>query len=194
MKKILLFIAFIVFSNISSAQTYTFGTYPDCQLPPGFIVGQGAQVGPYDNPSNGCGPETANFADDCGIITPAIGGKNPASILFPPQVFSGGSMIVCFDIYAFEANLKCVNNLVLPCSGEGITVVAYIVDATYTSTTAPDATQYYGISERRIVIQNNRNCVDVNFNNPANPYSPTGQYRVFLDFTTEDNCLQLGIR
>jgi hypothetical protein len=184
MKSFLLFCALFGAVLVSYSQNYTFGSAGDCKLPEGFNLSQGAKVGPYKNPNNAC-------ADDCGIITPGVGGNNPANITFPPQQVAGSKAQICFDIFAFEANLKCENNVVFPCNGAGITVIAYIVAADYNKSGAPADGEYFGKSTPRIILKNERVCVDVFFSIGMNT---GGDYRIFLDFSAPDNCQQSGIK
>ena len=184
MKQCLLFCVFSALVFVGSAQTYGFGTAGNCSLPAGFDLSQGAKVGSYNNPNNAC-------AEDCGIITPGVGGNNPANIAFPPSPVSGSKANICFDIFAFQANLKCENDVLFPCNGAGVTVIAYIVAADYNKTSAPTAAEYFGKSEPTIIIKNSNVCIGVTFSNGTNN---GGDYRIFLDFTAPDNCLQSGIK
>ncbi len=184
MKQFLLFCAFSLCAVVSNGQTYGFGTAGNCVLPPGFTLSQGAKVGGYNNPNLNC-------ADDCGIVTPGVGGNNPANIIFPPATFDGNKATICFDIFAFEANLKCDNSVPFPCDGAGVTVIAYIVAGNYDKSTAPSAGEYFGKSEPRIIIKNGNVCINVFF---TGTLTPGANYRIFLDFTAPDNCNQPGIK
>lgn len=66
----------------------------------GWIYSQGASEGNYNLPG-GCG-------GDRGIVTPGVGGNNPANIKTP--VFTSNGAIVMqvnFDIFCLNANLNC---------------------------------------------------------------------------------------
>ncbi|MFM7710548.1 MAG: T9SS type A sorting domain-containing protein [Ferruginibacter sp.] len=65
-----------------------------------WILTNGASRRSYPNPVNGC-------ASDMGIVTPGVGGNNPALILTPERISNGGSLTVAFDIFRFNANLSC---------------------------------------------------------------------------------------
>jgi len=67
----------------------------------GWRLKQGARIFNYQNPANQCSKDT-------GIITPGVGGYNPAHIRTPDYISSGaGSIDISFDIYCMDANLKC---------------------------------------------------------------------------------------
>ena len=69
--------------------------------PAGWTLSQGARFFDYINPANNC-------VADRGIITPGVGGNNPAFIRTPVYISSGPAKIkMSFDIYVFDANLKC---------------------------------------------------------------------------------------
>ncbi|MFN2458413.1 MAG: hypothetical protein ABR502_09450 [Chitinophagaceae bacterium] len=52
------------------------GNPPDCALDPAYKFSQGAKIGGYNNPLvNGCDSDP-NFEDDCGIVTPGVGGNS----------------------------------------------------------------------------------------------------------------------
>ncbi len=67
----------------------------------GWSYSQGAKEGDYNNPNNVC-------VSDRGIITPGVGGNNPANIITPQITAVGGTQVqLSFDIYNLDANLNC---------------------------------------------------------------------------------------
>jgi hypothetical protein len=69
--------------------------------PEGWTLSQGARFFDYINPANNC-------SADKGIITPGVGGNNPAFIRTPVYISSGPAKLrMSFDIYVLDANLKC---------------------------------------------------------------------------------------
>ena len=182
MKKFTLILSLLSFVLVVSAQDFG-GTYPNCTDPAGYTLSQGARVTSYTNPNKGC----AGGDNDCGIITPGVGGNNPANIIFPavPVDASITTLTKCFGIFVFNANLKCETNKAFPCDTY---VTLYIVDASYNSTSAPSPSQHYGVSERKLVQAfGAENCVSVSFNRT---HDLSKQYRVFLDFTNDRTCNQ----
>jgi uncharacterized repeat protein (TIGR01451 family) len=67
----------------------------------GWRLSQGARVFSYSNPINNC-------SNDRGILTPGVGGNDPANIRTRDYVSSGARRInINFDIFCFNANMKC---------------------------------------------------------------------------------------
>lgn len=178
MKRILLLISLFVFTYAANSQTYTFGTYPNCVLPQGFDIGQGAQVRGYDNPNlNGC----TDTEDDCGIETPGVGGNNPVNIRTPQLAYTppaGSTVMVTFNIFIYDANLKCPAKD-FPCATY---VTGYVVDLSYNSNTTPTSSQYYGVSETQLVNANGVNLITINVTQ-----TPPGPTRIYLDFSADCN-------
>jgi hypothetical protein len=103
MKQYFILLVLVITTHFAKAQA-CFQENFDVQTV-GWAFSQGAGEGTYDNPlKNGCG----NNDDDRGIITPGVGGNNPANILTPDIVSSGGNTIqFSFDFFVFNSNLKC---------------------------------------------------------------------------------------
>jgi hypothetical protein len=153
------------------------GTPPNCTLPADFIVSQGDKMVTYQNPLRNC-------ADDCGILTPGVGGNNPGNIVLPADAYKP-TYSTSFSIFLFDANGKCSSDKDFPCS---TFVSLYIVDASYTSVQAPLASEMYGESQPFLLnAHGNPNFVSVAFSRPADQ---TKQYRVFLDFGKGTPCTQ----
>lgn len=182
MKKFTLF--FIALAFISSGFSQDFGgAYPNCTEPTGFTFGQGARITPYTNPMKNCN----NGKNDCGIITPGVGGNNPANVIFPATVVQATTtgFTRCFSVFVFDANLNCTSNKDFSCDTY---VTAYLVLEDYNSTSAPSSTDYYGKSDKKLVSAfGTENCIFVAFTNAPDP---TKKYRVFLDFTNDGTCNQ----
>lgn len=188
MKKITLILSLLFFVLFAFSQDFG-GTYPNCVDPAGYTFSQGARITPYTNPYVGSGCNGGK--NDCGIITPGVGGNNPANIIFPAVTMASGatSLTRCFSIFVFDANLKCTSNKAFPCATY---VTGYIVLASYNATTAPSPSEYYGKSNRQLVdAYGAPNCVSVSFD--AAP-DPNQQYRLFLDFTNDGNCNQMNTK
>ncbi len=62
---------------------------------------RGARIGAYNNPARGC-------IADTGIITPGVGGNNPALIRTPLYISKGSNQLeISFDLFRLNANLSC---------------------------------------------------------------------------------------
>jgi uncharacterized repeat protein (TIGR01451 family) len=67
----------------------------------GWRLSQGARIFNYSNPVNNCN-------NDRGILTPGVGGNDPANIRTADYISSGAKRInINFDIFCFNANMKC---------------------------------------------------------------------------------------
>lgn len=179
MKNFTLLVTLLFVSVLTYSQSNWGGTPPNCSLPAGFTLGQGAHVRPYNNPLKGC-------AEDCGIVTPGVGGNDPANVIFPPKSPNGASQTVCFNFFVFDANLRCESDKDIQCDTY---VTLYIVESTYDrASQPPSAGETYGKSQRFLLKSHGGlNCLTV-------PYSRTPdankQYRVFMDFEKGSACIQ----
>lgn len=151
-------------------------------LPANWDVAQGMSTSPYNNPDSAC-------RADFGLLTPGVGGNNPAKILTAPVLYGASSSFVNagFTIYIFDANLKCETVKQLPC----VTYVqVYLVKETWTSASIPPASEIYNQSQVQIVQANTANLLVVPSGNV-----PVGQrYRVLYDFSVSANCNQNGTK
>lgn len=128
MNKITLTVVLICIALFSNAQT-CFEEHFTTQTT-GWTYSQGASEGTYDNPTNGC--LSGNNTDDRGIITPGVGGNNPANITTPNIISVGGNTIsLSFDIFVMDANLKCNTWKDYPCP-TSIDVFYHVGATTYT--------------------------------------------------------------
>jgi len=100
MKKVHIFLFFLLSYLGSMAQNTTCTPATFSVLDPAWTFSSGINWGGYNNPANGCAPDT-------GIITPGVGGNNPGSFLTPTLVSDGHSLNVAFDIFRFNSNLSC---------------------------------------------------------------------------------------
>jgi hypothetical protein len=96
MKRCLLFILFVAVTAIAHAQLEEDFN----PIPTGWVLSQGAGFG--------------NVNSNSVIITPGVGGNNPASIGTPAVSKTSNTVKVCFDIQAYDANLN--NQTAFPCS------------------------------------------------------------------------------
>ncbi len=190
MKKFLLSFYALLFVTISNAQTTTLESFSNATLPAGWVLSNGIQLRDFSNPTqyllnpaNGC------FSDR-GLETPGVGGNNPAKILTPSRTFSStaGFVNVGFTIYIFDSNGACTSVKELPCA---TFVQAYLVRATYNSTSTPPASEILGQSQLQIVRSNQANFLFV----PGNQNLVSGvEYRVLYDFSVDGTCNQGGTK
>ena len=145
----------------------------------GWTYSQGAGEGNYNTPG-GC---TSNR----GIVTPGIGGNNPANIITP--VFtSAGAMVmqVKFDIYCVNSNLNCNSwkNFDCPTS----------IDVFY----HVNGTRFTAIADLVLPPNGPANSPTVNFMFNTNGRLPAGtQYRIEIAFKMKSgigNCGQPGTK
>ena len=112
MKMKILSLILLFVSVFTKAQTQVPNCFKeDFNLPTtnGWKYSQGASEGSFDNPSNRC-------IEDRGIITPGVGGNNPANITTPLITSVNPKTIeVSFDIFVLDANLKCQTWKDYPC-------------------------------------------------------------------------------
>ena len=176
MKNFVLLVTLLLAFTTSYSQEFG-GTPPNCTLPAGYILSQGDKMVTYQNPLKSC-------ADDCGILTPGVGGNNPGNIVLPPEAYKT-TFSKSFSIFLFDANLRCESDKDFPCS---TWVSLYIVDASYNSVQAPSASEMYGESKPFLLKSHGApNSVSVLFSKAADQ---TKQYRVFLDFGKGTPCTQ----
>jgi Secretion system C-terminal sorting domain/Bacterial cadherin-like domain len=189
MKKFLLGIL-VLFSYVTlNAQTIpfceSFGTN-NGNKPAGWTLSQGAKIDGYSNPDVSCLTEN-------GIITPGVGGNNPANILTPvisvfppPNPPAATNIFAGFDIWAFDANLACLSRMSqFLC----VTVVdIYIVPSSYTSTDAPTGGNLIGAYEDFPMTSTGAYGLIVNL--PAN----ITQFKLLFRFGAQGNCNQPGTK
>jgi Secretion system C-terminal sorting domain/Bacterial cadherin-like domain len=131
MKKFLLGIFALSYVTLN-AQTIpfceSFGTNNN-NKPAGWTLSQGAKIDQYNNPDVACATEN-------GIITPGVGGNNPANVLSAGITTTAGAKVfAAFDIWPFDANLTCGSRAAqFLCA---TTCDIYITPSSYNSTTIP---------------------------------------------------------
>lgn len=153
------------------------GTPPNCTLPDGYILSQGDRMVTYQNPLKKC-------ADDCGILTPGVGGNNPGNIVFPAEAYKA-TLTKSFSIFVFDANLRCESDKDFQCS---TFVTLYIVPESFNSVQPPSAADNYGESKPFLMKAHGAvNTVSVAFSKAADH---SKKYRVFLDFGKGTTCVQ----
>lgn len=180
MKKFLLsfiFLATVLLSKAQFVESFNGGA-----LPAGWDLAQGMKVQDYNNPSNNC-------VTDFGLLTPGVGGNNPAKVLTGSSTYnSSASFInVGFTIYIFDANLACSSVKALPCQ---TFVQVYLVKASWTSASVPPATEILAQSLVQIVQSNTANILYV----PTPGLTSGTQYRVLYDFSVAGTCNQNGTK
>ena len=101
-KTFTLAIALLCMLNNSSAQlTQTCFTENFNAPTSSWTYGQGASEGGYNVPGGGC-------TLDRGIVTPGVGGNNPANVKTPNFTSTGAlTLQIAFDIFCVNANLTC---------------------------------------------------------------------------------------
>ena len=165
-------------------------TIPFCQTfnpaPPktgagSYTLSQGAKIDAYLNPDNGCVSEN-------GIITPGVGGNNPANILTPVVTSpnAGANVFAGFDIWAYDANLTCASRAAqFLCT---TLVDIYVVKSTYTSTDAPPVADI--LADFQDFPMTNTGPYALVFQLPAG----VSQFRILYRFSAQGNCNQPGTK
>ena len=177
MKNFTFLVTLLLASLVSFSQTNFGGNPPNCQLPAGYILSQGDRMVTYQNPLHNC-------TDDCGILTPGVGGNNPGNIVFPAES-PNPTLNKAFSIFVFDANLRCASDKDFQCP---TFVTLYIVPESYSSVQAPSAADNYGESRPFLMkAHGGVNFVSVNF---SKAYDANKKYRVFLDFGKGTTCVQ----
>ncbi len=180
MKKFLLSFVLMTITLLSNAQLIE--SFNNGVLPANWDVAQGMSTSPYNNPDSAC-------RADFGLLTPGVGGNNPAKVLTAPVLYGASSSFVNagFTIYIFDSNLKCESVKQLPC----VTYVqVYLVKETWTSASIPPASEIYSQSQVQIVQANTANLLVV----PTGSITVGARYRVLYDFSVAANCNQNGTK
>lgn len=180
MKKFLLSLVLMTSVLLSNAQFIE--SFNGGILPSDWDLAQGMQVQDYNNPSNTC-------VSDFGLLTPGVGGNNPAKVLTGTSTYNSIASFVNvgFTIYIFNANLNCNTVKPLPC----LTYVqVYLVKASWTSATVPPASEILAQSTAQIVQSNTANILYV----PTPGLVNGTAYRVLYDFSVAGTCNQNGTK
>jgi hypothetical protein len=144
--------------------------------PAGWTLSQGARIHFYSNPANNC-------AQDRGIITPGVGGNDPARVRTPNYTSSGAARVrVLFDIFVFDANLRCASWKNYPCS-TSVDVYYYV-----------NGVRYLGAGDYLLPPNGPGNSPTVEVIFPVGNNLPAGTvYSVEIDFKFKSgtgNCVQ----
>jgi hypothetical protein len=182
MKKILLIVAAtcmlqsIAVSQLILFQDFSNGTNP------GWNTSNGASVGGYDNAGNGC-------ASEFGIITPGVGGNNPAKILSEVIIPNQSIIEVKFSINRYDANLSCASHSNFACpTSVDIIVVASSYNGTDPLNDLPNSSIYSNNSGFLLPISGGVVSLNITLPNATTPF------KVFFNFTTQGNCNQPGTK
>jgi hypothetical protein len=146
----------------------------------GWTYSNGASEGTYNNPLTNCSVNR-------GIITPGVGGNNPANVMTPTFTSNGAlSVGVSFKIFVFNANLNCntYKNYDCPTS----------VDVFYWVGT----TRFNGIVDMALPTNGPNGDPNVSVLFPVGSNLPAGtNYRIELAFKPKSgsgNCNQPGTK
>jgi hypothetical protein len=146
---------------------------------PGWVTSNGASVGSYEDTDAAC-------AQEYGIITPGVGGNNPAKIL--SQIITPNQQVVevKFSIYRYNANLSCNSRSNFACP-TSVDILA--VASTYTGTdpVGDGAVIYSNNSGFLLPITGGIVSMNITLPNASTPF------KVFFNFTT-NNCNQPGTK
>lgn len=149
--------------------------------PAGWTLSQGASFNGYNNYWKGC-------ASDNGIVTPGVGGNNPANILTAGVTTSlpGSKVLVQFSIAPYASNLSCNS---FSAAFECTTLLdIYITPTSYNSTTIPTGNNLLG-SYVGFALTNAGNYAIV-VSLPSNVTS----FKVLFRFGAQNNCNQGGTK
>jgi hypothetical protein len=178
MKKCLLIVVTCcVLHTVSQAQLILFQDFTNST--PGWVTSNGASIGSYDNADGGC-------ATEFGIITPGVGGNNPAKILSEVITPTQQLVEVKFSIQRYDANLSCNSRSNFACP-TSVDIIA--VASTYSGTdpVGDGATIYANHSGFLLPISGGFSSLNITL--PAN----LPPFKVFFNFTTT-NCNQPGTK
>lgn len=167
MKRCLLFVFFIVAAIATQAQLEE----DFSPSPSGWVLSSGASFGTVN--SNGV------------IVTPGVGGNNPADIGTPAVNKTSNTVKVCFDIWAYDANLN--NQTAFPCA-----TYADILFVNSAVTTAKDAEKPENIYARQdnYLLPTNGGTTCFTFTFPA--AVTASNFKVFISFHA--GCTQSGTK
>lgn len=181
MKKFLLGIFALSYVTLN-AQTIpfceSFGTTNN-NKPSGWTLSQGAKIDAYPNPDNACTNEN-------GIITPGVGGNNPANVLTATVTSptAGAKVFAGFDIWPFDANLNCATRASqFLCA---TTCDIYITPSTYNSTTTPTGGNILASYTGFVLTNGGSYYLFITL--------PTGvsNFKILFKFGAQGNCNQPG--
>lgn len=178
MKKILFLMLLSAFAVKSNAQQVLCQDFSNNTT--GWATSQGASITTYQNPDNNC-------AVEYGIVTPGVGGNNPAKILSEVVVPNQQLMEVKFTIFRFNSNLSCASRSNFGCP---TTVDILAVASSYNGTDpiGDGATIYSNNSGYLLPAAGGQ--VTLILTLPASLPS----IKLFFNFATVSNCNQGGTK
>jgi len=167
MKRCLLFILLATITSITQAQLEE----DFDPAPTGWVLSQGASF----NSVNG----------NAVVNTPGVGGNNPASIGTPAVTKTSNSVKVCFDIWAYDANLN--NKTSFPCNTYAD--ILFVNSAVASSNDAELPANIYARQDNYLLPTNGGNtCFTFTF-----PAAVTAtDFKVFISFHAD--CKQPGTK
>ncbi|WP_205513161.1 T9SS type A sorting domain-containing protein [Longitalea arenae] len=167
MKRYLLFVLLAAITTIAQAQLEEgFDTSPS-----GWILSQGAGYGDVHGNSV--------------VITPGVGGHNPANIGTPAVNKTSNTVKVCFDIYAYEANLN--TQTTFPCATYAD--ILFVNSAVTSSKDLEKAGNIYARQDNyELPTNGGTTCFQFTFPDAVTANS----FKVFISFDAA--CGQSGIR
>jgi Secretion system C-terminal sorting domain len=178
MKTFLLTIISLLFGFASNAQQILCQDFSNSTT--GWVTSNGSSIAQYENFHNAC-------AVEYGIITPGVGGNNPAKVL--SQIITPNQTLieVKFFIDRYNSNLSCASHSNFGCA---TTVDIYAVESTYNGTdpVGDGAVIYADYSTYLLPISGGQVSVFVTIP----PTLPA--FRVFFNFRTANNCNQGGTK
>ncbi|OQP59354.1 T9SS type A sorting domain-containing protein [Niastella populi] len=167
MKRCLLFILFATITTITQAQLEE----DFDPAPSGWILSQGASF----NAVNG----------NAVVNTPGVGGNNPANIGTPAVNKTSNTVKVCFDIWAYDANLN--NKQPFPCNTYAD--ILFVNAAVTSSSQAVDPANIYARQDNYLLPTNGgTSCFTFTF--PA--VVTASNFKVFISFHAD--CKQPGVK
>ena len=178
MKKVLFSFAFLALVFAGKAQLILFQDFSNNT--PGWVTSNGSSIGTYDNFNIGC-------ATEYGIITPGVGGNNPAKVLSEAVIPNQQIIQVKFNIDRYDANFSCSSHSNFGCATY-VDILA--VASTYTGTDP--------IGDGAVIYSNQSNFllpitggqVSLNLTLP----NTLPSFKVFFNFTVQGNCNQPGTK
>ena len=177
MKTFVLTIILSVFGFASFAQQILCQDFSNTTT--GWVTSNGASIGPYENFNNAC-------AVEYGIITPGVGGNNPAKVLSEVITPNQTLIEVKFFIDRYDANLTCASHANFGCA---TTVDIYAVESSYNGTDP--------VGDNAVIYDENPNFllpisggqVSLIITLPS-----LSTFKIFFNFTTANNCNQGGTK
>lgn len=146
----------------------------------GWLTANGSSISQYENFRNSC-------ASEYGIITPGVGGNNPAKVL-SEVINSNQRMIeVKFFIDRYNSNLTCASHSNFGCE---TTVDIYAVESSYNGTDpiGDKAVIYSAYASYLLPISGGQVSLIVTIP------STLPAFRIFFNFSTYNNCNQGGTK